>query len=129
MSSQIPLRPFSSATSTPARPSTLSQYNALETGHIRLLELLPEIQDGGNTVASEVIQCRLLHVPLKDAKTYEALSYVWGHDDPSHEIQIVEDSTQLSSISIKVTQNLFNALKLLRRDTPRILWIDQLCID
>lgn len=60
---------------------------------------------------------------LREQPAYEALSYVWG--DPTHRKPI-----QLNSQIVEVTENLWTALRRLRKPSaPRVLWIDALCIN
>ncbi|PMD46841.1 heterokaryon incompatibility, partial [Hyaloscypha variabilis F] len=53
---------------------------------------------------------------------YEALSYTWGQPGFNH--QIICDDKQLP-----ITQNLFEALRQLRKGGERVLWIDAICIN
>ena len=60
---------------------------------------------------------------LETAPVYEALSYTWGDSKK-------ERSISCGSGSIAITANLATALVHLRNtDKPRILWIDQICIN
>ncbi|KAL5325717.1 hypothetical protein ACEPPN_006847 [Leptodophora sp. 'Broadleaf-Isolate-01'] len=69
------------------------------------------------------IRCSLDTVPLDEAPSYEALSYVWG--DPKITQQIIIDGKPF-----QVTTNLARALRHLRaREKPRRLWVDAICID
>jgi hypothetical protein len=133
----------------PKAASGMYKYKPLETGHIRLLKLLPGQSD-------EELKCALIHAPLdpfqlksqpnlgrirQHMKTmrnlvkhqadtpfqqfpeYEAISYCWGDPNPSHSIHCEGRSTQ-------ITTNLANGLKQLRyEDRPRTLWADQICIN
>lgn len=93
-------------------------YAALDSGsrEIRLLALNP-----GQFHSR--IECYLKHVTLEDSPTYEALSYCWG--DPTKTKQISLDGCWFFA-----TESLEIALRYLRyQDTPRILWIDALCIN
>lgn len=75
------------------------------------------------------------------ARQYEALSYVWGSVDNPETISVISPSTggaEENSVScsacdgspLLVTHNLAVALRhLRRRDAPRTLWIDAICID
>ncbi|KAF2204775.1 hypothetical protein GQ43DRAFT_355906, partial [Delitschia confertaspora ATCC 74209] len=57
---------------------------------------------------------------------YEALSYVWGHANPSTERSIVCNGIP----DIRVGQNLHDALTRLRkRNRKRFIWVDKLCIN
>lgn len=54
---------------------------------------------------------------------YEALSYLWGCDSPSCDIWI-------SGQRVLVRENLSWALRYLRDEkSPRVLWVDAICID
>ena len=69
------------------------------------------------------IFCSLETVSLDDEVNYEALSYVWGTEPPSHQIHI-------NGQAFSVRPNLHMALQRLRStSTPRLLWIDAICID
>ncbi|KAE8386090.1 ankyrin repeat-containing domain protein [Aspergillus alliaceus] len=70
------------------------------------------------------IHCSLELINFKSYHSrYEALSYVWGTDSPSEEIRI-------SGQRVFVRRNLFWGLRHLRhRETPRVLWVDAICID
>ncbi|KAJ4364416.1 hypothetical protein N0V83_009010 [Neocucurbitaria cava] len=84
---------------------------------IRILELLPGRE--GSPLA-----CSLKEVNKNDV-SYEALSYAWGAPIFSKSIREVTFDTV-----IPVTENLYEALQVLRSEvTPRILWIDALCIN
>ncbi|KAH7370371.1 heterokaryon incompatibility protein-domain-containing protein [Rhexocercosporidium sp. MPI-PUGE-AT-0058] len=69
------------------------------------------------------LRCSLASVPLDEAPSYEALSYVWG--DPKITQEIILDGK-----SFHVTTNLARALRHFRDNKkPRKLWIDAICID
>ncbi|KAF2489606.1 hypothetical protein BU16DRAFT_424386, partial [Lophium mytilinum] len=53
---------------------------------------------------------------------YEALSYVWGPPSSIYHIHLNEQS-------VPITKNLHDVLHRLRSADPRVLWIDQLCIN
>jgi hypothetical protein len=83
---------------------------------IRLLILGP-----GNK--SDPIYCHLKHANLSENPVYEAVSYMWGTDQPSYPINI-------SGYTEHVRENLHDALIQLRRTHGiRVLWIDALCIN
>src|ERR1700712_4658443 len=114
---------------------TTYQYSALpRSGHIRLLQLLPDKEDLNK------IRCMLITCQLQDSertnRPYEALSYVWGSELKPKRISIVEDprsngeEDQRSSGKVAITDELHAILLRLRdRDIPRIIWIDAVCID
>lgn len=68
---------------------------------------------------------------------YEALSYVWGESVDTKLAIFVRDSTLNPSSStdnafrtLQISESLYSALSQLRyTDSPRVLWIDQLCIN
>ncbi|KAH8653956.1 heterokaryon incompatibility protein-domain-containing protein [Tricladium varicosporioides] len=83
---------------------------------IRLMTLQP----GRN---GDDLYCSLSEVPLPEAPKYEALSYVWG-DATMAEFICCDGS------SLYITDTLKIALQRLRLpNSPRLLWIDQICID
>lgn len=97
----------------------------LSLSHIRLLHLLPG-QD------SEPVHITLSQVSVSLLPSYEALSYTWGsqlgsNEDPHH---IHIHGTSSSSSILPVTANLYLALQHLRSaSSPRVLWIDAICIN
>lgn len=91
---------------------------------IRVLHLFP------NRVSDAVPLCELVVLAsgLQDQVKYEALSWCWGTERRTAEIQLrtVEDLPLIK----KVQSNLVDALKALRYATRlRVLWIDALCIN
>ena len=86
---------------------------------IRLLQLWPGRR-------SDKLCGALKVVSLEDQRSYEALSYVWGASNLDPKPSIVIDSESV----IALTDNLFNALRRLRRRfRTRTLWIDAICIN
>ena len=120
------------------------RYESLESDEVRLLELffgdpgselhgrlerfrLPENEEPGS--GQRVVVTRD-GVDIPTVPTYEALSYVWGHDmKTQHSIGILQND-ELCYLPIK--PNLHDALLRLRSDIPsgksRTLWVDVLCI-
>jgi hypothetical protein len=98
------------------------KYRPLARGNeheIRLLHLEPR----SSSMPSKAISCHFSYAYLEDNPVYEALSYMWGREQPCG--IIVVDGT-----SCKVRKNLWLALKRLRlHDDERVLWVDALCID
>lgn len=104
---------------------TTSQHDAaplyvpLKQDHktVRLLRILP---------SSLGIYCQLFVASLEQYRgRFDAVSYVWGHDEPSHEITV-------NGHSVLVRRNLWhllNAWKRMRRGKRTVLWIDALSID
>ena len=84
---------------------------------IRLVVVLPA------TSKSAAIDCVLCHESLDNNPQYEALSYTWGDMADTRDIRV-------DGKSFTVTKNLFVALQHLRsRSSPRVIWIDALCIN
>lgn len=86
--------------------------------NIRLLKLLP-----AQSFWSP-LECTLTESDRSPSTQYEALSYVWGKQSPSVTIL-------LDGIGFSVGENLEGALRQLRPriGTPRVMWIDAICID
>jgi hypothetical protein len=83
---------------------------------IRLITLCPGVGD-------ETILLNIEHASLDQRPAYEALSYVWGPQNPSHPVQC-------DNASLAVGGNLRDALRCLRKpDAPRVLWIDRIAIN
>lgn len=103
-----------------------SIYKPLEPGvkTIRLLELLPGAFEND-------LRCSLRTVALDDKPYYEALSYTWGAWDEGRTLKIRPANQWMSrSTEIPITNNLFRALRRLRRlVTIRVLWVDAVCIN
>lgn len=97
---------------------TIPEYSLLTAdGAIRILTIEPAASFG------DPIVCALQHAHLVDHPPYEALSYTWG--DPHDTASI-----QLGQSTVKITKNLEAALRhLRRRDAPRNVWADALCIN
>ncbi|KAF0319668.1 hypothetical protein GQ607_013148, partial [Colletotrichum asianum] len=95
-------------------------YNPLDLSKrgIRLLRLLKS--------HAGPICCELFEVKVTDRgcdTPYEALSYVWGSPDLTHQIEV-------NGKELSITANLHVALSYLRlADTDRVLWVDAVCID
>ena len=83
----------------------------------------------------ELIQCSLVPVRLSENPEYDAISYVWGTDEPSQEIFI-------DGQKVMIRTNLHSALLRFRRsperndsqeasncNLQRRLWVDALCIN
>lgn len=84
---------------------------------IRVLEL------SGSTDRVSGLHCELVEVSLDAAPEYEALSYSWDAQSPSHPIATPNGT-------LLITPNCASALKQLRPETKsRTLWIDSICID
>ncbi|KAF2717290.1 HET-domain-containing protein, partial [Polychaeton citri CBS 116435] len=89
------------------------------TPQLRLLKILPS-----QTQESDIL-CSLDVVDFQHSSTpyYQALSYVWGEQDPKFTITV-------NGHSFEVGRNLYTALCHVRHESmPQILWIDALCIN
>lgn len=87
---------------------------------IRLIEL----QSSHNQGLNAPLRCRIFWTPLSAClSSFEAISYVWGSDPPSHTIYIAD---KVASI----TPSLEVALRHIRHEShPVTIWVDQLCIN
>jgi hypothetical protein len=70
----------------------------------------------------DVPRCVLKTVSLKKKPFYVALSYTWG--DPTFSRLLNVDNS-----NIDVTANLEQAVQAIRKELPRTLWVDALCIN
>jgi hypothetical protein len=69
------------------------------------------------------ISLTICHASLDQAPPYEALSYVWGPQNPSETIKCNDGS-------LEIGKNLSGALRCLRKPTmSRVLWIDRVAIN
>ena len=69
------------------------------------------------------ISCDLKEVSLDEKPRYSALSYTWGGESLIYPVFC-------AGALLLTTNNCFDALIQLREhDTPKVLWIDSLCID
>lgn len=68
------------------------------------------------------IQCTLRETWLADSEPYETLSYVWGDHRNTKNIFV-------NGKTFRATANLESALRHLRRQNPRNMWIDAICIN
>ena len=106
---------------------------------IRLLKLMPPSPSGD-------IEIEIIHVPSSAPPAYEALSYVWGPPERTHEVlsrrlqRSVSPTPEERAVSFRpfevrtghlaVSRNLFIALQHLSfTKKPRLLWIDAICIN
>ena len=89
-----------------------------EPTSIRLLTVLPTA-----ATDSDRLECHLqVHQSIRDAPPYEAISYAWGSN-------VRDRPLVCNGADMKITQSLDVALRRLRGLGPRVLWIDQICID
>ncbi|KAH7150532.1 heterokaryon incompatibility protein-domain-containing protein [Dactylonectria estremocensis] len=99
---------------------------------IRFISLLPPEGPSGSEQSKEPIQCRIEVYRLPEAPEYEALSYTWGQMDRHLPVSILgtDINGNETEEALLATPQLLMALRRLRLpSTPRLLWIDQLCID
>ena len=107
---------------------------------IRLLKLMPPSSSGD-------IKIEIIRVPSSAPPAYEALSYVWGPPERTHEVTVKTSSKKcLPRLSrrrqflfgrskfelshLAISRNLFIALQHLSfAKKPRLLWIDAICIN
>lgn len=100
--------------------STNGPYQELQASppSIRLFTLLPSAS------ADAPLEGHLEAFPLDSSPPYEALSYTWGKE------RNVQKPIRLEGQDVLATSNLDSALRSLRLpDTPRVLWVDALCIN
>ena len=98
------------------KPRRGHSYRPLKSNEIRLLILNPGKRE-------DPIECYLEHYGVSSAKSYHALSYVWG--DTSNPAKIRLDGSEFP-----VTYNLGAFLRARRKeDECYVLWIDALCIN
>ena len=115
----------------PERPTVLFQdtgsslvpfrFPALkQPDSLRLLKLEP------SATGTDVLSCSFLDVTLSANPEYEVLSEFWGYEgSPFRPVSLLVDGQ-----SCKTTAELAQALfRFRRRDGPRLLWIQSLCIN
>ena len=100
-------------------------YQPLADGDIRLVELFSDTFDAP-------LQCRIFPCRLKDIwfVAFEALSYVWGPQDPFYDLLCGDVKPSV----LRIGPNLRDALLHLRfhpsvNTSPRMLWVDRICIN
>jgi hypothetical protein len=82
---------------------------------MRVLDLQPD--KAGSMISGVLREVRLSTNPV-----YECMSYTWGHELASKDIE-------LNGILVQVRPNLWNFLKQLRQQgNTRTVWVDALCI-
>ena len=107
---------------------------------IRLLKLMPPSSSGN-------IEIEIIRVSSSAPPAYEALSYVWGPPERTHEVTVKTSSkkcfprlsrgrrflfghSKFKLSHLAISRNLFIALQHLRfAKKPRLLWIDAICIN
>lgn len=91
-------------------------YGAVPARHTRLLKLEP-----GN--GDEPLRAELCDMALDSIVDCDALSYCWG-------IPIFSQVLRLGQKQLRIIDSLKDALSVLRyHDNPRLLWVDQVCIN
>ena len=100
-------------------------YQPLDDGYIRLVEVFSDTIDAP-------LQCRIFPCRLVDtlSVSYEALSYVWGPQEPLHDLLCGDVKPRV----LRIGPNLLDALLHLRlhpwnNPNSRLLWIDRICIN
>ncbi|KAI4140614.1 MAG: hypothetical protein L6R39_005721 [Caloplaca ligustica] len=104
---------------------------------IKLLNILPAHHEANRTPPQrEIVQCELQLEALSEAPEYEALSYTWGSTSQEFPVQVQltglwpEPLPASRTKTFHVTKHLHAALlRLQQPKVPRLVWIDQLCID
>jgi hypothetical protein len=100
----------------PEMYTLMYHYKPLGDKEIRLLRLTRKGLLGG-------VKRTLIHVPLSKAPAYECISYVWGDSTKNHSI-LIDDCQMPVSTSV---------YRILRARasiwSPRLLWIDAICIN
>ena len=106
-----------------AKSTQSSMFAPLRDNEIRILSIPPAAAVGQENTR---IECDIIVASLNDPTNqieYETLSYVWGSDAVSVTIFV-------SGQPVEISKPLYNALRRLQlSDRPRLIWIDQLCID
>ena len=100
-------------------------YEPLSDGSIRLLELFSGTVDAP-------LQCRIFpcHLDCALLAYFEALSYVWGPQEPLYDLLCADVKLRV----LRIGPNLRDALLHLRfhpsvHTNPRVLWVDRICIN
>lgn len=109
-------------------------HDPLKSGnHIRLLKVFPpgwpdRLTEKLTREEDTNIQCEIYQVSLASLITegrpfFATLSYAWGDPKPVKQIRC-------GNVLVPVAQSLYDALVYIRNlRTPRLLWVDCLCID
>ena len=100
-------------------------YHPLAEGCIRLVEVFCDTTDAP-------LRCRIFTFRLEHAllRPFEALSYVWGPQEPLYDLLCNDVKTRV----LRIGPNLHNALLHLRclpsmNIHLRLIWIDRICIN
>lgn len=100
-------------------------YNRLSRREFRLLRLHPA-QPG------DLLHCSLVTDSIDTPICYESLSYVWGSPQPAQKLLLSDENESgfTPPTHFQVGPTLHSALLALRMpNTPRLLWVDALCIN
>lgn len=123
---------------TSSRSRARYKYTPLLDNEVRLLRISP------GPFGSRPFLCSLKIVPLDklvtDVHEFQALSYAWGKDVPTHEVFLNDlprsgndDSPGTGSMRYRkhlIRENLYKALDRIRlTDDYLWLWVDDLCIE
>lgn len=108
-------------------PKRIYQPLNQATRETRLLTLLPAALDAN---VDAPLECNLTTMPLDtvaigdDGEEFQALSYTWG--EPGGERSVI-----ISGIEMKISPNLYDALRTFRDENvrPGCLWVDAICIN
>ncbi|KAL9600554.1 MAG: hypothetical protein Q9219_003100 [cf. Caloplaca sp. 3 TL-2023] len=103
----------------------------------KVLKILPANSSlDQSSLEGTPVQCELLVESLLSPSEYEALSYTWGSTTQDCPVQIHAEPSKFfgpslpTTETVNVTKHLHAALLRLRQPMlPRLVWIDQLCIN
>jgi hypothetical protein len=99
-------------------------YTELKQKEIRIIHLYPG--EPTDTVFIEISHEKL----IDDIPEYHALSWEWGLEPATASVRIKDKTSTDSEVrTMKVKPNLAAALKHLRLNKIRRLWVDAICID
>ncbi|EPE27006.1 hypothetical protein GLAREA_02920 [Glarea lozoyensis ATCC 20868] len=100
---------------------TIYSYEPIDANHLRILTISPGL-------VGQKLNCSLSVWVRGSPEKYDALSYVWGEEQPSERLPIGFEGESFQYLM--VTKNLLSILNNLRSTTsPRRIWIDALCIN
>lgn len=108
---------MASHTATSDQENTGYEYNTFD-GHPKDTIRILTVQPGH----FESITCHVSDVKLSENPSYNALSYMWGHEKRTKSISI-------NGRAFLVRPNLWAFLNRLRSDTPSPIWIDAICVN
>lgn len=115
---ELPRRSISLSSTLSGTLSSGVEYRRLVGNEIRLLRATPVID-----IEPGCLDFTLEHTTLSEVRNqYTALSYCWGGNRKSEEITI-------DRVKVKVTPNLYYALKDLLALGYRDFWVDAVCIN